>query len=65
MTIKDSYFENNSAVDGGALNWNKGTNATVDNSEFVDNSATRDGAAFINGTEGTIRNSKFTSNEEI
>ena len=65
MTIKDSYFENNSAVDGGALNWHKGTNATVDNTEFVDNYAIRGGAVFINGTDGTIKYSNFTANEAI
>ncbi|MDO5859145.1 right-handed parallel beta-helix repeat-containing protein [Methanobrevibacter sp.] len=66
VTIKDSYFENNTALeDGGAVNWKLGTNATIDNSQFVNNTANRGGAAFINGSDGDIKNSNFTGNEAI
>ncbi|MBR1611162.1 MAG: hypothetical protein IJ672_06745, partial [Methanobrevibacter sp.] len=66
VSITDSYFENNTASeDGGAINWHLGTNATVDTSTFVNNTAIRGGALFINGSDGNVKGSNFTANEAI
>ena len=66
ITIDDSYFEENSASrDGGAINWNDGSNVNVTSSQFANNTANRGGALFINGTDGLIKTSNFTTNEAI
>ena len=66
ISITDSYFENNTAVnDGGAINWYNGKNVNIDNSVFVENTANRGGALFVSGTDGGVKLSNFTSNEAI
>ena len=66
ITITDSYFETNTAVDGGAINWNRGNEVTIVKSNFTENTAdSRGGAVFVNGTYGNITDSQFTSNEAI
>lgn len=66
LSIKDSHFENNTAVyDGGAINWNNGYRVDMNKDTFVNNTAVRGGAVFIEGMDGTIANSDFTLNEAI
>ena len=66
ITITDSYFETNTAVDGGAIYWNKGTSVYIKESTFTENTAdSRGGAVFVNGAYGEITDSQFTLNEAI
>ena len=66
ITITDSYFETNTAVDGGAIYWNKGTGVYIIESTFTENTAdSRGGAVFVNGAYGEITDSQFTLNEAI
>ncbi|MBQ9025488.1 MAG: DUF11 domain-containing protein, partial [Methanobrevibacter sp.] len=66
MNIENSYFENNTASeDGGAINWHDGNNVNIVDSTFVQNTAKRGGAVFINATDGGVNGSGFTYNEAI
>ena len=66
ITITDSYFKTNTAVDGGAIYWNKGTSVYIKESTFTENTAdSRGGAVFVNGAYGEITDSQFTLNEAI
>ena len=66
ITVDGSYFEQNTASrDGGAINWNDGSNVKVTSSQFANNTANRGGALFINGTNGLIKTANFTANEAI
>ena len=66
IKITESYFENNTAVDGGAIYWNNGDNVNIIGSNFTKNTAdSRGGAVFVNGAYGMITDSQFTLNEAI
>ena len=66
IKITESYFENNTAVDGGAIYWNNGDNVNIIGSNFTKNTAdSRGGAVFVNGAYGEITDSQFTLNEAI
>ena len=66
IKIAESYFETNTAVDGGAIYWNKGDFVNIIASNFTENTAdSRGGAVFVNGTYGEITDSQFTLNEAI
>ncbi len=63
LTIRDSTFSGNQALNGGAIN-NIGT-LSVKNSTFVNNQAQGDGGAIFNNdvtSQATIANSTFTGN---
>ena len=66
IKITESYFETNTAVDGGAIYWNNGYGVNIIGSNFTKNTAdSRGGAVFVNGTYGEITDSQFTFNEAI
>ncbi len=63
--FSNSYFANNTAgVDGGAINWNEGSEkGRIRNSAFDNNYAKNNGGAVSwNGHNGLIMNSNFTNN---
>ena len=63
-SIHDCIFTNNTAIDSaGALGWVKKENGTIAYCNFVNNSAPRGGALYLNnGTEFYIRGSVFENN---
>lgn len=61
MVVNDSKFDNNSALNGGALN--VVGDLEVENAEFTGNSASETGGAIFNvGTDIYIKNSTFKNN---
>ncbi len=62
--INNTKFIANKAVDGGAIYVNEGNNLTIENSEFLKNSASNKGGAICwdNSINGVIINSCFENN---
>ena len=62
--INNTKFIGNKAIDGGAIYVNEGNNLTIENSEFLKNSASDKGGAICwdNGINGVIINSCFENN---
>ena len=61
ITVKDCYFEGNSAPLGGAI-FTSGKNIHIDGCNFVNNTACKGGAVFLFGNTNTLHNSTFIEN---
>ena len=61
ITIKDSYFEGNTAPLGGAI-YASGDNIHIHGCNFVDNTACKGGAVFLLGNTIDLHNSTFMEN---
>lgn len=61
ITIRDCYFEGNSAPIGGAIQA-KGDHVVIDNCSFKGNYAVQGGAVFLEGNNLQVTNCNFTDN---
>ncbi len=63
ITIEDSYFHNNTALEGGALYLGYSTSVVVDNCKFQANTATSKGGAMVLGDSIMVRNCQVINNQ--